>query len=160
LQLSRAWLRRAWPAYAAATLAFASAAVSLFWTLGGTFLLDTVGESLEDLARERSVRAFALGTTVIVLKVASGLLALALVRPWGTRLGRRLLLTANWIGSAILLLWGGTSIIAGALVLSNVITPSEPVDERALRFHVFLWDLWFVVWGAALALATARRRRQ
>jgi hypothetical protein len=31
------------PAYAAAGLAFASAAVSPFWTLGGTLLLDTVG---------------------------------------------------------------------------------------------------------------------
>jgi hypothetical protein len=42
------------PAYAAAGLAFASAAVSLFWTLGGTLLLDTVRGAIEDLARDRS----------------------------------------------------------------------------------------------------------
>jgi hypothetical protein len=42
------------PAYAAAALAFGSAAVSLYWTLGGTVLLDTVGGTFEDLARERS----------------------------------------------------------------------------------------------------------
>ncbi|MEA2497122.1 MAG: hypothetical protein QOJ29_5033, partial [Thermoleophilaceae bacterium] len=35
----------------AAALAFASAAVSLYWTLGGTALLDTVGGAVEDLAR-------------------------------------------------------------------------------------------------------------
>jgi hypothetical protein len=37
------------PSYAAAVLAFGSAAVSLSWTLGGTVLLDTVGGTLEDL---------------------------------------------------------------------------------------------------------------
>ena len=48
----------------------------------------------------------------------------------------------------------------GALVLGGVITPSEPVNEHALRWHVFLWDLWFLIWGVALALATVRYRRQ
>jgi hypothetical protein len=48
-------LKRRWPAYAAAVLAWASAAVSLYWTLGGTRLLDTLGGSLEDLAQDRSV---------------------------------------------------------------------------------------------------------
>jgi len=38
----------------AAGLAFASAAVTLYWTLGGTALLATVGGRFEDLARERS----------------------------------------------------------------------------------------------------------
>lgn len=75
-------------AYAAAVLAFASAALSLFWTVGGSWLLDTVGGSVETLARTRSAAALAL-------------------------------------------------------------------DERVLRWHVFVWDLWFVVWGAALALALA-----
>jgi hypothetical protein len=40
------------PAYAAAVLAFGSAAVSLYWTLGGTVLLDTVGGTFEHLARK------------------------------------------------------------------------------------------------------------
>lgn len=84
-------LQRARPAYAAAVLALASAAVSLYWTLGGTRLLDTVGGSLEDLARERSGGALARGILVVLLKVVVGSLALALVRPWGARMGRRLL---------------------------------------------------------------------
>ena len=46
-------LRRVLPAYEAAVLAFDSALVSLYWTLGGTLSLDTVGGT-EDLARERS----------------------------------------------------------------------------------------------------------
>jgi CHASE2 domain-containing sensor protein len=37
-------------------------------------------------------------------------------------------------------------------------TPSAPVDEHALRWHVFVWDLWFLVWGMALGLAAWRYR--
>jgi hypothetical protein len=33
-------------------------------------------------------------------------------------------------------------------------------DEHALRWHVFVWDLWFLLWGLALALAIARFRRR
>lgn len=79
------------PAYIAAVLAFGSAAVSLYWTLGGTVLLDTVGGTFEDLARERSSQSIVLGMLVVLVKGAGGLLALALVQPWGTHVGRRLL---------------------------------------------------------------------
>jgi hypothetical protein len=27
------------------------------------------------------------------------------------------------------------------------------MDERAVLWHVLVWDLWFVVWGAALTAA-------
>jgi hypothetical protein len=51
-------------------LAFGSAAVSLYWTLGGTALLDTVGGTFEDLARERSPQSIVLGMLVVLVKVA------------------------------------------------------------------------------------------
>jgi len=148
------------PAYTAATLAFASAALSLYWTLGGALLLDELGGSFEELARERSLGAVALGTTVVLLKVTAGILALALAAPWGARLGRRLLLGTNGAASAVLVLYGGANVLVGAAVLSGVLTPSAPVDEYGLRWHVFFFDLWFLVWGVVLALAVARHRRQ
>jgi len=144
----------------AATLAFASAALSLYWTFGGTLGLDELGGPFEKLARERSLGAFALGTVVVVLKVAAGLWALALVKPWGARLGRRLLLTPNGVAGAVLVLWGGANVLVGATVLSGVLTPSAPVDEYGLRWHVFFWDPWFLLWGLALALAVTGHRRQ
>ncbi|MDQ5834476.1 MAG: hypothetical protein M3550_15700 [Actinomycetota bacterium] len=52
----------------AAALAFASAAVTLFWTLGGTLGLDTVGGQLEELARARSAGALLLGTVVVLAR--------------------------------------------------------------------------------------------
>jgi hypothetical protein len=47
-------------------------------------------------------------------------------------------------------------VLVGGLVLANVINPSQPVDEHALRWHVYVWDLWFLVWGLALGLAAWR----
>jgi hypothetical protein len=146
-------------ARAAAVLAFASAAVSLFWTLGGTAGLDTVGGAIEDLARDRSTPAIALGATVVALKLAAGVLALALTRAPAAPLRRRALLVAGGFASAILTLWGGAKVLVGALVLADAIHPSADVDRHALRWHVFLWDLWFLVWGVALAIAVAGARR-
>lgn len=152
-----------WPAVAAAhtaaALAFASAAISLYWTLGGTMWLDSVGGSVEQLARERSLAAVAAGTLTVILKCATGLLALALVRPaWARAGGRGRLLLAGALASAVLLLWGGANVVVGGLVLLDVIVPAQAVDEYALRAHVLVWDMWFVLWGAALAYATARAR--
>jgi hypothetical protein len=138
-------------ALAAAALAFASAAVSLYWTLGGTGLLDTVGGEIERLARERSAAAIAVVGATAVARLLAGALALALLRS-----GRRPLFRAAIGGGALLALYGGVLVVAGALVLAGAIDSSEPVDEYALRWHVFLWDMWFLVWGAALALAGRR----
>ena len=72
-----------------------------------------------------------------------GLLALALVRPWG-----------NWFraggccsvprGPVLLLVYGGLNVAAAALVLSGVIKPRRRVDRTALRWHLGVWDPWFV----------------
>src|SRR3954447_24869934 len=69
---------RRWPAWAAAVLALALALVSLYWTAGGTALLDTVGGAIEDLARERSPGSLALGGGTVLVKAIAGALALAL----------------------------------------------------------------------------------
>jgi uncharacterized membrane protein len=125
--------------------------VSLYWTLGGTGLLDTVGGEIERLARERSAAAIAVVGATAVAKLLAGALALALLRS-----DRRPLFRAAIGGGALLALYGGVLVVAGALVLAGAIDSSEPVDEYALRWHVFLWDMWFLVWGAALALAGRR----
>jgi hypothetical protein len=87
-----------------------------------------------------------LGIGAGVLKVAGGVLALALVRPWGRRVPRRLLAGVAWAASVVLTLYGGLLVAVGALVLAGVIGPAGPVDRTALRWHVLLWDLWFLVW--------------
>lgn len=91
---------------------------------------------------------------VTLAKVAGGLLALALVRPWGRVVPRGWLLTGSAGVSVLLVLYGGLNVLLGALVLSGVIHPAGSVDRMALRWHVGVWDLWFLVWGILLALAT------
>jgi len=78
----------------------------------------------------------------------------------GRRLARPWLLTANGAAGAVLIVWGEANVLVGALVLGEVITPAAPVDEHALRWHVFVWDLWFLVWGVLLAVAVARHARR
>jgi hypothetical protein len=141
-------------AAAAAGLAFASAAVTAYWTFGGTALLDTVGGYPEELARTRSAPAVLVGLLVIALKSTGGVVALALANPSGDRIRRRVVVVAAGVGSAVLTVYGGLLVAVGALVLTGVLDPAGPVDRRALSWHVLLWDLWFLLWGLALAVAT------
>jgi hypothetical protein len=150
----------AWAAYAACALALLSAVPSFYWALGGTAGLDTVGGAIEELGRSRDPAGVALGIGAGVLKVAGGLLALALVRPWGRAIPRRLLLGVAWAASVALTAYGGLLVAVGALVLTGFMSPAGPVDRTALGWHVVLWDLWFLVWGLVLGVAAWHYGRQ
>jgi hypothetical protein len=56
----------------------------------------------------------------------------------------------------VLVGYGGLLEAVGALVLAGVIDPAGPVDRTALRWHVLVWDLWFLVWGLLLGVAAWR----
>ncbi|MEO6714383.1 MAG: DUF3995 domain-containing protein [Mycobacteriales bacterium] len=146
------------PAYAAALLAFASAAVTIYWTAGGTALLRTVGGRFEDAATSGGSAVVALGLATAGAKVLAALLALALVQPWGQRLPRRAVTVAAAAAGVVLSLYGGALVVVGALVLAGAIEPAGAVDRTALRWHVGLWDLWFLAWGLLLLLAVWARR--
>ncbi|MGY1592860.1 DUF3995 domain-containing protein [Geodermatophilus sp. SYSU D00708] len=149
---------RAVAAHGAALLAATSALVSAYWTAGGTALLATVGGGVEELARERSAAAVAVGALTVVLKLAGGALALALVRPWGRRLPGRLLRGTALLGGALLALYGGVLVLVGGLALAGVFGPL-PSDPSPLRWHVALWDPWFFLWGVLLVAAALPVRR-
>lgn len=53
----------------------------------------------------------------------------------------------------VLTCYGGLLVAVGAMVLGGLISPAGPVDRTALRWHVLLWDLWFLVWGLLLGVA-------
>jgi len=149
-----------WPAvgtataYAAAIVAFAYALVSLYWALGGHALVSTVGGYVEQFAKRGGALPVLVAVAAMAAKVAGGLLALALVRPWGRVVPRGWLLAGSAGASALLMAYGGANVLLGALVLSDAIHPAGSVDRTALRWHVGVWDLWFLVWGILLALAT------
>jgi hypothetical protein len=142
-------------AYGAAIISFAYALVSLYWAFGGEGLISTVGGYVQSFARQGGAGPVLVAAAATLAKVLGGFLALALVRPWGRVIPRPWLLTVAVAASAVLVLYGGAAVLAGVLVLSGAIHPSGAVDRNALRWHVELWDLWFLVWGLLLAVATA-----
>ena len=150
-----------WPAmgtvtaYAAASVAFGYALMSAYWAVGGHALIGTIGGYVQQFAHRGGALPALVALAATVAKAAGGLLALALVRPWGRVVPRRWLLTGAAGASALLVVYGGLTVLLGALVLSGVIHPAGSVDQTALRWHVGVWDLWFLVWGILLALATA-----
>jgi hypothetical protein len=139
---------------AAAIVALAYALMSLCWVLGGHALVGTIGGYVEQFARRGGALPVVVALAATLAKVAGGLLALALVRPWGRVVPRGWLLVGSAGASVLLVAYGGLNVLVGALVLSGVIHPAGSVDRTALRWHVGVWDLWFLVWGILLALAT------
>ena len=103
----------------------------MYCALGGHALISTVGGYVEQFAAEGA------GT------------------PAGAGYPRGWLLAGSAGASALLVVYGGLNVILGALVLSGVIHPAGSVDRTPLRWHVGVWELWFLVWGILLALATA-----
>lgn len=144
---------RLWAAYAAAATAFVFAAVSLYWALGGTAGLDTIGGQLTAGGRAHDPAILTLVWAAVVLKVVGGLLPLALVQQWGRLFPRWVLLSAAWAGAALLTSYGAVQVTAEALVQLGVIKPAGPVDWPALRWHMLLWDPWFLIWGLLLGAA-------
>lgn len=135
-------------AYAAAIVAFAYALMSLYWALGGHALISTIGGYVEQFTRQGEALPVLAALAVTLAKVAGGLLALALVRPWGRVVPRGWLLIGSAGVSALLAVYGRLKVLLGALVLSGVLHPAGSVDRTALRRHVGVWDLWFLVWGS------------
>lgn len=143
----------AWTGRAAALTAFLFAAVSLYWATGGTAGLDTLGGTIEERARAGDPVIMRANWAAVVLKILGGVLALALVQPWGRRLPRRVMLAAAWTGAAVLILYGTVQTAGVALVALDVIQVTEPIEPTALRWRLFLWEPWFLLWGLLLAAA-------
>lgn len=147
-------------ARAAALLGVLYAAVSFYWALGGTALLDTVGGVFQKAGRNGSVGVDAVVWLTVALKlIAAGLGLAAVRRP--ARLGarrRRQVRATAWTAAAILTLYGGVLSITGWLVQAGVISAAAHADHRALRWHAFLWDPWFLAWGVLLAVALKATR--
>lgn len=144
---------RTWPAYVAAALGFASAAVSCYWALGGMWGLSSLGGRLEELARARDPALIRIVWVVVVVKVIAGAVALALVRSWGQRLPRRLLLIAAWFGAVVLTGWGTLQELAVGLIAADVTTPAQRPGVVVLVGRLLFWEPWFVVWGVSLGFA-------
>ncbi|MFG3549077.1 DUF3995 domain-containing protein [Streptomyces sp. NPDC047725] len=148
--------RAGWPGYAAAMWGFVFALPSLYWAAGGMAgAATTVSPELVRLAQDR-VTWFVVTLWVTgLLKIAGGLLGLALVHGRGRRANLFLQL-AGW-GAGVLLVWhGGLFLVQGLLVRGGVVTIA-PELLPVSRWYTYLWGPWFVL-GGLLFIAAARTR--
>lgn len=147
----------AWSAFAVGLL---YAAVSLYWALGGSWLLDTVGASLTQAGRSASALVVIAVWFAVGLKVIASVLplpAVAAIAPGSLR-WRRLLRSLAWVEAVILTFYGLALTAVGLLVQAGLIGTPATADHRALAWHAYLWDPWFLVWGVLVTAALLRSR--
>jgi Protein of unknown function (DUF3995) len=148
----------------AAMLGAASAAMSAYWALGGTALLDTVGGEIERWGRERSAGVVATLWLITAAKLVGAVVPLVLVGVGSGRLPAstraRPTRVLGWIVAIGLAAYGGLLTVVGVLVEAGLIDAADDADERAIAWHAFFWDPWFALWGGAFTVAMWRSRAQ
>lgn len=89
--------------------------------------------------------------------IAAGLPLVALRRLNSPACNRAIWVLAS-IEAATLIIYGLVLTVAGLLVQAGVIHTSATADHRALAWHAYLWDPWFLIWGLLVAGALLRGR--
>lgn len=145
-----------WAGYAAGGWAVLFAAQSFYYAAGGTAGAETWPGAIAApvLARDPGWVAIMWGTGAA--KLVGGVLALALVRPWGRALPRGLLLAAGWAAGGLLLLYGAANLVQHGLMVGGAVAIPDGLGARSARWHLWLWDPWWMV-GGGLFLAATRR---
>lgn len=145
-------------AWAAFFVGVAYALVSVSWGLGSTFALDTVGGELEREGRAGSPVLIGVVWLSAVLKLVAAGLGLAVTLPRSPP--PRVVMFAAWAAAVVLTVYGGVLTAGGLLVQADIIHASKDADHRALAWHTYLWDPWFLIWGMLLTAALCRSRRR
>ncbi|NQX26930.1 DUF3995 domain-containing protein [Microbacteriaceae bacterium VKM Ac-2854] len=139
----------------AAMLGVAHAAFSLYWAIGGTWLLATVGQWAVRLGRDEPGLAALTLALVAAVKLAAALIPLLvdLGRIGAPRFWR----AVSWVGATGLVIYGLFNVVVATAVLTGVI-PVADYDHAAMLGHAALWDPLFAAWGLALLGALAASR--
>ena len=128
------------------------AAVTLYWALGERGLLWTMGDSF--------VAQFAdIMWVLYPVALVNGVSAVAPL--WLARRGwplRRLTRPVCWVGSVVLVAWGGANTVLANAVLLGAVRPDGGFDRAAMIGHAWIWDPLFLVWGASLAAGLGSTR--
>jgi hypothetical protein len=98
---------------------------------------------------------------VAVLAAVWAAAALKLVAAWLPVLAvrsRGVVWVLSWLAAVILVVYGLVLTVVGLLVQTGVVDASAHADRRALAWHAYLWDPWFLVWGLLIAAALLRAR--
>jgi hypothetical protein len=163
LQADRQGLAAGWAAF---ICGLGYVAISLYWGLGGTWLLATVGGSLATGKSSAGIEV-AVWAAVVLKAIAAclplialGALFPAFQKPLpAVQKRKRWLRRLAWIEAVILTAYGLVLTVIGLLVQSGAIVPPANADHRALEWHAYLWDPWFLLWGLLVLTALMQTRR-
>ncbi len=138
--------RGRWVAYAAALWAFVFAVFHMVWAAGWYPLLNAEQARLAFA----TPRKWAFDVVVAAMCVIAVPVALAPVMSWGEHVPRRLIYVLACIGSGLLVLRAGGSLLQTAYL----------VAVGRFRFEVLgVWEPWFYVGAILFGVSTWRLRR-
>jgi Protein of unknown function (DUF3995) len=149
------------PALAGLAVGLAYAAISVYWAVGGRWLLNTVGISLSQPGRAGHLAALLAVWGAAGVKAVAAVLPLLAIGVWPRTANgglRRLARMLTWVEAAILVGYGLVLTASGLLVQSGVIKVAADADRLAMKWHAYLWDPWFLIWGIFVFLALWRSR--
>ena len=149
------------PALAGLVVGLAYAAISVYWAVGGRWLLNTVGISLSQPGQAGHLAALLAVWGAAGVKAVAAVLPLLAIGVWPRTANgglRRLVRVLTWIEAAILTGYGLVLTASGLLVQAGVIEAVAHADRLALKWHAYLWDPWFLIWGLFVFLALWRSR--
>ena len=149
------------PALAGLAVGLAYAAISVYWAVGGRWLLNTVGISLSQPGQAGHLAALLAAWGAAAVKAVAAVLPLLAIGVWPRTANgglRRLARVLTWIEAAILVGYGLVLTASGLLVQAGVIKAAAHADRLAMKWHAYLWDPWFLIWGIFVFLALWRSR--
>jgi hypothetical protein len=146
-------------AQAACVVGLLFAAVSVYWGLGGTWLLDTTNESIERSARAGETGVYIAVWAAAVLKLMAAVLPWLALRPLQNPTWSRRVWVLAWAAAAITTIYGLLATTLAQLTLHDVINASA-VDDRRHVWLAFVWEPWFLVWGLMIGAALLRGRHR
>jgi hypothetical protein len=148
----------AWTAYAASALAIGYAlGVRGYHAAGGTVGIAGTLQDPEGLKRASALAG------IFLLLVGIG--ALALVRPWGLRLPRRLVIVPALIGSVFAMAHALTAYVTKSLDLVDVVDLHyrgwKTLDEgKLVAWDLLFYEPWFLALGALVTAGTIHHHRR
>ncbi|WP_368665738.1 DUF3995 domain-containing protein [Pseudarthrobacter sp. AG30] len=133
------------------------AGFSLYWALGGRWLVATVGQWAVQLSVEAPIEAGLVLGLVGIGKLLAATIPVVVAydrMPW-----RRFWRAVSWAGGLLLVSYGGVNTVVSSAVLGGLIHPSGGYDLNAMIGHAWLWDPLFLLWGTALVISLWTSRR-
>lgn len=141
-----------WAGYAGCAWALVYVPIHVYWALTGS--LGPFGELPANLDPSQWQQAN-WGASIVIIGAA--VFSLALVRPWGRRLPRRILLGMAWLGAAFAVLhWVAFS--TGTVLNMTGVTDGAVVTFD--RWNLFVFEPWFLGMGILLAVAAMQYSRR